>query len=347
MTQTASRLLNDPVKPISPLVSVIIPHRPAMVPERALEWLTQARFPGDELEVILASGLSPSQQRNEAAKIARGQILYFLDDDSYVAADAISQGLRVFADPRVTAVGGPAVTHAGASCIENCIGEVTSSLFGGLITRARNRPIGKIRPVRGDELQSCNLMIRKDAYLSVSGMDPRLYPSEDPELIKRLRARQALLYYHPGMLVSRERRKTVVEFSKQFLRYGQGRGLHIMEGSDLTELAYLMPSVFLLYLLIVPVCSVPCAVAPLWLYLGLALVSALAIGARRRSLLMGMCAAFLCMVMHLAYALGLIAGLAQRMRGPVQEKLSPVALTILSPRDEEQPLSLADGVQAL
>jgi len=312
-----------------PLLSVIIPVRTGEYPDKAISCLTRALVPNGSIEMILVEGRAPSLQRNEAVDDASADILYFLDDDSYIEPDAINEGLRFFGDDRVTAVGGPAVTERGASFVQYCIGEVFGSFLGGFLTRARSKPIGDTRIVAGEELIFCNLMMRKAAYQQVSGLDTRLFPGEDTELIKRLSARGALMYYHPGMVAYRTRRASAFAFAKQCFSYGKGRGRHILEGTRPRDFVFLAPALFLIYVLALPFTQSALLGSPLVTYLALAAMSSIQIGICQKSALMSLCVFPLFPLMHLSYGAGMTYGLAGYLFRRSREKTSPIAITIV------------------
>jgi len=333
--------------PLKPLLSVIIPMRAGHYPQKAISCLARARLLQGPLEIIVVEGQAPSWQRNEAAKSASADILYFLDDDSCVHPDAIREGLQFFCDPKVAVVGGPAITDPEASLLEKCIGEVFGSYFGGCITRARSLPIGDTRAVEGEELVLCNLMIRKTCYEEVSGLDTRLYPGEDPEFLKRLNARGALMYYHPNLLAFRRRRNSVAAFMKQGFRYGRGRGLHILEGTRPHDLLFFAPLLFLLYIFTLLFTQSTLLLFPFWTYLALAAVSSISVAARTRSLPMGLGAFPLFPILHISYAVGMARGLYNYLRRRSQRNISPVSLTILRlAPDRTREVALAASARA-
>ena len=65
-----------------PTVTVLIPARPGQAEIKALAAARALEYPADRLDIIVARGKQPSVQRNAAMKAARGELIYFLDDDS-------------------------------------------------------------------------------------------------------------------------------------------------------------------------------------------------------------------------------------------------------------------------
>ncbi len=70
-----------------PCITVIIPAKAEYNHIKALKYLKNVNYPAEKLEILIINGYNPSLQRNKAAQIARGERLYFLDDDSIVSKD--------------------------------------------------------------------------------------------------------------------------------------------------------------------------------------------------------------------------------------------------------------------
>ena len=59
------------------------------------EWENEKR-----ISLISSGRVGPADKRDQAAKIAKGKILVFLDDDSYPKSDLLSIATRYFSDDR-------------------------------------------------------------------------------------------------------------------------------------------------------------------------------------------------------------------------------------------------------
>ena len=122
-------------------ISIIIPVKPGgfVAAVAPLQLLDAANV---DYEVIVAEGKKPSRQRNVAAESSGGDILYFLDDDSAAAPDALQRLAAHFADETVAVVGGPSLTHLDNSPFQLAIAHALASLFGGGGIRNRYRKFG-------------------------------------------------------------------------------------------------------------------------------------------------------------------------------------------------------------
>src|SRR5215469_12771814 len=94
-----------------PLVSVIIPVHPAKTEARAAAAARQLDYPSDKLEIIVVRSTDlatlPSMKRNAAIRAARGELIYFLDDDSIPQRGNLRRAGAFFSDPKGPVGRGP------------------------------------------------------------------------------------------------------------------------------------------------------------------------------------------------------------------------------------------------
>lgn len=287
-------------------ISVIIPVKPGGY-VAALDPLQRLDDDSPDFEVIVAEGSRPSRQRNLAAAAAGGDILYFLDDDALVQADALKRLAAAFAEPKVVVVGGPSLTPDSDSMFQRAIGQTLSSAFGGGAIRNRYRQHGRLRETDDRELILCNLAIRKAVFLESGGLDERLYPNEENELIDRLRASGARLLHDPDMFVTRSQRPTYRAFIRQMLTYGRGRAEQSLLSRTFSFKA-IIPVLFACYLLSLPLSPGLWYFIPALAYLVALLVTiVISLGRAGASLALRMPLLFL--LLHFCYGFGFLVGL--------------------------------------
>lgn len=306
-----------------PCVTVLIPARPELAEIQALEAVRRLDYPPEKIEILIARGRHPSVQRNTALRAARGELIYFLDDDSLPEPANLRRALAHFEDPQVVMVGGPNLCPLQAPEREQVFALVLGSWLAFGPSRARYVPVGFTRPTSEKELILCNLLARRDALLAAGGFNEALYPNEENALMDQLQQRGGKLIYDPALVAWRRPRRNLRAFARMLFTYGRGRAeqfrVHPTPGSALN----FIPPLFVLYVAGLPLALWrigPGALAPLALYgalLGAQLLDFLARSTPGRAVR----AVPLLVLAHLLYGLGFWRGCFTRLRstGPRAE----------------------------
>jgi len=201
----------------------------------------QNEWENDKRISLISSGrVGPADKRDQAAKIAKGEILVFLDDDSYPKSDLLSIATRYFNDESISAIGGPAITPDSDSYWQKVSGAVfLSRLTGG--NPERYLPVGLTKEV--DDWPSVNLMIRKTDFLEVNGFDSPYWPGEDTHLCLKLINHRRKILYVPNLIVFHHRRSGFIRHLKQVGAYGLHRGYFARHFPHTSlKVKYLLPS---------------------------------------------------------------------------------------------------------
>lgn len=292
----------EPIK-----ISVIIPVKPDGTVQ-ALVSLREAAFPIEFFEVLVSEGCRPSRQRNAAAAQATGNVICFLDDDSLTDNHFLQKLAHHYQkNSAVAAVGGPSLTPETDTLLQKSFGRVLESAFGGGGNRNRYRRTGQVRETDDSELILCNLSFRRDIFLQYGGLDERLYPNEENELLYRLAKDGMMLVHDPSLFVFRSQRSSYNAFVRQIFGYGRGRAeqFHI---SKQIKIFTLLPSLFIVYLLLLPVFKGTAYVLPLFVYLATAMIfSLMEVG--KSGWLIGVLCTVLFPTLHISYGSGFVAGL--------------------------------------
>jgi Glycosyl transferase family group 2 len=288
-------------------VSIIIPVKPGGR-VRALDGLRALDYPAEAWEVIVAEGRAPSRQRNIATEAAGGKIICFLDDDSLVRPDHLSRLVSHYTDPAVAAVGGPSLTPDTDSVLQHAFGMAFSSLVGGGGMRNRYRQTGGVRATGDRELILCNLSFRRDLLLRLGGFDERLYPNEENLLMERIIQDGRVLIHDPGLAIERSHRPTVRAFCRQLFSYGRGRGEQTVL-SGVIKPVTVVPSLFLLYLLLLPLLQKPVYYLPLLCYLGMTVAVSAGAALRTGRLCSSALLPIMLTLFHCCYGAGMVSGL--------------------------------------
>ena len=192
-----------------PLVSFVIPVfnserdiarcllsiRHLHIPERAYEVLIMDNGSTDQTHQIMRQMGFPFQViprvnvstlRNRGAALAQGAYVAFVDSDVELTPNWLRGGLAAFTDKRVVATGSFLDIPADATWVQK-----TWSLH-----QRRHHLGGEARPVPW--LGSANLLVRRDAFLAVSGFNEHLVTAEDVDICYRL-GQHGLILYNPAM----------------------------------------------------------------------------------------------------------------------------------------------------
>ncbi len=307
-----------------PIVTVIIAAPPDMAEVRALAAVRQLDCPPGQLEIIIARGRQPSVQRNAAAKVARGEWIYFLDDDSMPDRENFRRLEKYFSDANVAMVGGPNLCPPNAPALEKVFAVVLASWLAFGPSRARYAAVGAVRDTGEKELILCNLAVRRADLLALGGFNEALYPNEENALMDGLQRKNRRLVYDPEFVAQRRPRRTLKAFCKMLKNYGRGRAeqfrLHPTLGSALN----FVPPLFCLYLALLAALEIfggdkispvvkSVAALPLGFYLlailGQTVVSIFSAGFVRALLAMPLLA-----VSHVFYGIGFWLGLFTKLK---------------------------------
>lgn len=273
-------------------------------------WSTSGR-----VQMLESGRVGPAEKRDQAARVARGEILVFLDDDSYPQWDFLSVARRYFEDPTISALGGPAITPASDSFKQKVSGAVfMSKLTGG--SPERYLPVGKSRDV--DDWPSVNLMVRRVAFVGVNGFDSPYWPGEDTFLCLKLVKEKHRIVYAPDLVVWHHRREGLVRHMKQVGAYGLHRGYFARKYPETSfRLGYFVPSAFVVFV----AASAPAFLLPSWyqnliaigwIAYGLGLTIGVADLGRKVEVKIALGAAPYIIATHLSYGYKFLRGLTYR-----------------------------------
>lgn len=315
-----------------PFVTIIIPTRPGQAEIPAVTAARALDYPKDHLEIIVARGKQPAVQRNAAIRAARGDLIYFLDDDAVSRPDALRRALAHFQNPQVKMLGGPNLCPENAPLLEKVFAVVLSSWLAFGPSRARYDSVGVARESGEKELILCNIMARRSDMLELGGFDESLYPNEENALMDELQKRGAKLIYDPEFAVERRPRPTLYAFCKMLFTYGRGRAeqfrLHPTPGSALN----FVPPLFVVYLeasFLTAGWLGPVVFAPLGLYL-LTVVAQTFVSMTTKGFVRSLLAMPLVIASHIFYGLGFWRGLFTTLKPAGQKPAFEVQLERLS-----------------
>jgi hypothetical protein len=314
-----------------PSVTVLVAARPEQAEIKAVNASRLLDYPADKMEIIVARGKQPSAQRNTGLKEAKGDLIYFLDDDSVPAPENLRCAVARFSDPSVQMVGGPNLCPPEAPVLEQVFALVLASWLAFGPSRARYSAVGDLRQSSEKELILCNLLARRQTMLDLGGFNEALYPNEENALMDELQKRGSKLLYDPQLTVERRPRPSLRSFARMLKTYGRGRAEQFRLHPTLGSAPNFVPPLFCAYLVVLlaaliwrPVVALFGAI-PLGFYALLVLGQAAAL-IQTGGLFRSLAAMPLMVLTHVLYGLGFWRGLFTTLKPRGQGPPTPVVL---------------------
>lgn len=310
-----------------PTVTVLIAARPEQAEIKAVTASRSLDYPPEKLEILVARGKQPSVQRNAAIKAAKGELIYFLDDDSAPQPENLRRAVPHFTNPQVQMAGGPNLCPPDAPPLEQIFALVLSSRLAFGPSRARYTRVGKVRESNEKELILCNLAARRQTMLDLGGFNEALYPNEENALMDELQKRGGKLIHDPDLIVHRRPRPSLKAFAKMLMTYGRGRAEQFRSYPTLGSVINFVPPVFCLYLLSLALVGVvgPLLLLPLALYFVIVLIEAATLAAAG-GVFRSIGAIPLIALTHVLYGVGFWRGLFTTLRRPGERAPTEVVL---------------------
>jgi mycofactocin system glycosyltransferase len=225
-----------------PSVTVVVPVKDRAADlDDCLASLASLDYPRDLLEVIVVDDGSSdasaavaargtctvlvneqtrgqSYCRNLAAARASGDLLAFTDSDCVVDSGWLRELVVPFAWPRVSAVGGRVESYFSTTLLDRYEQSASSLDIG-------RRLIVSLDATDTFYVPTCNLLVRREAYVAVGGLREDLHVGEDVDLCWRLRAHGDVLLYAPGGRVQHKHRDRWPAMLRRRAEYGTSEAM--------------------------------------------------------------------------------------------------------------------------
>lgn len=186
----------------------------------------------------------PGEKRDMGILKAKGELIAFLDDDSYPERKWFKQSVKVINKMKVSAVCGPGLTPPADSFSRKVTGAVLASPLGSGPYYYR---FIKGYPRFVDDYPAYNLIVTRSALLKIGGFGTKFYGGEDTTLCLKLINAGEKIYYHPEIVVYHHRRSFPFDYMKQVGNVGLHRGYFAKTFPQTSlRLSYFAPAIFTL-----------------------------------------------------------------------------------------------------
>lgn len=225
-----------------PKISIVIPvrNRPDDL-DRCLTSLEKIDYPAELLEIIVvddgSDDVTPhvalqhqatllcnpecrgaSFSRNRGAEEADGDLICFLDSDCTADRMWLKRLVPLFRDSEVTAAGGSVSSQYDRTGLDRYEKACSSLHMGDHSSSSRNDGNFFYLP-------SCNLAVRKTAFVAAGGFNRDMNVGEDVDLCWRLMDRGGVLSYTPDAVVYHRHRNQLAAFARRRYQYGTSEPL--------------------------------------------------------------------------------------------------------------------------
>lgn len=307
--------------------SLVIPVAPGRNAE-IVESLKKQDYPEKDVEIIVMPGRNPSENRNNGAAKAKGDIIGFLDDDATIDSDFLSKVANFFKKHKkvgVDVVGGPQLNPSDEKGFAKVSGYALCSKFGvAIVTRRYSKKKIKFNASETD-LTSANLFVRKEVMEKVK-FDPSLFPGEDPKFVCDAKAAGFKVAYSPEFHIYHKRRDRKGDLVKQISNYGRVRPLKEKFVETLRMPLFLAPLLFIIYLIALLISEIVLLsigisseinlilAIPLIAYLLLDFFSSMIVSIKNKNVLAFLHLIWIYPLIHISYGLGMMKGYIQKWK---------------------------------
>lgn len=199
--------------------------------------------------LIISSPVTIAAKRNLAAHSTDAEFLAFIDSDAYPLDHWLGNAIRrLDRDRRLVGVGGPNLPPEDQQGTARWVGAALKSPFvSGKWTYRKTMAAERLV----DVMPSCNLVVRRQDYLAVGGMQEDLFTGEDIDWCTRIRETGRTILYTPEVAVYHLNRAFKGYFLQR-LTYGAGVPKLLAGGIRLYVLLLSMPAILLAFLATLP-----------------------------------------------------------------------------------------------
>ena len=288
-------------------ISIIIP----VDPRRKIEALEGIKKQKVKCVPIVEKESSASVNRNRGAKRVKTKWAAYINMHTVLADDWSEKAMEFFKKhPEIDMLGGPHLNPKEETFFGKVSGYALGSVFGSSVSSFRYSAGKELLNANEEHLSGANLIF-KSKILEKVQFDENLYPGEDPNFIKDAKKEGFKVAYSPNLKTFQRRRDNLKDFVKQIYYYGSARPNKEKFSETLKMPSYLVPPLFLSYLILLPLFLIISKwfLMPSILYGLLSIFFSAYESIKNKDSLTIFILPFIFLVIHLAYGAGFIMGL--------------------------------------
>jgi cellulose synthase/poly-beta-1,6-N-acetylglucosamine synthase-like glycosyltransferase len=260
-----------------------------------------------------------SSGRNTGLKASKAEYVAYLDGHTFVGKDWLETLISTFKNCKkkynLAGIGSTYASPEDDSPFGKTVAYCIQTVFGGLGTSFTEEK--EIHPV-----ETVAFALYKRSILENEGIiyDEKMTHCEDTDFNHQLVKKGYILLKHPKALVYQYRRKNIMQFSKQMIKYGEGRYKLVKKYSETLRYYHLFPVIAIFYLLLVLISlfififnqinlnNLIIILIPLFLYILIDVIYTILIMTKNRSL-KNIYALIIFPAVHIGYGIGFLKGL--------------------------------------
>ncbi len=261
----------------------------------------------ENLHIHQIQATTPAKARNFAATKASGDYLLFLDDDVEIPLHYFDLAIKLIKEQNLQVFGGPEVLNKNPNFIQRAYSFCQGEPFITGHTFKRHRPFGSSLQLADESsLILCHLWVKKDLFLK-NLFDERFFRNEENVFLSSLEDTE--VYYHPNLWVYHFKKENIKNIFMATMSSGFFRAQSFRLYPDSFNAKFLVPLIFLIYLISLPLAQGDLYFIPLLVYLALIIFLGLKFLTTQLYLGTAIIIPFMICTIHLSYGLGMLKGL--------------------------------------